>query len=48
MYPPWFGTTYKRELSDAETRLAAAQEDFKASDKDVAAIDAQIRKVQGY
>ena len=38
----------QRELTDAQTQLAVAQMNLQANDKDVVAIDAQIREVQGY
>jgi hypothetical protein len=38
----------QRELTDAQTALSIAQTEFDASNKDMAAIDAQIREVQGY
>ncbi len=38
----------QHELTEAQTALSIAQLDLQASDKDVAAIDAQIREVQGY
>ena len=37
----------ERELEESRTRLSLAIADLEASDKDVRAIDAQIREVQG-
>ena len=38
----------QRELTDAQTQLAVAQMICRPDDKDVVAIDAQIRELQGY